>query len=301
MPLAGLICRTCLTVTGLSAKHWEGECDEPTIDPGLLQAALDRSKQRETRDCHPEGIWFSVTELLGGVREAFLRRHAKLYTDGQAFNSTAWGTAVGEEREAGLRSLGWKTQTHVAGRLFGVNVHGTIDAHKPDWSKIQDGKAKAQGSFYFQQGRGFLASQEDSAQLNCYRLLATQMGEPASEAELEVWYGAMLAARDYKTKKPLDSWMRARASRMSEAEIAQMKCGGSLTSVAENASILLAAETRVQAGEDWRVVARDVPDSCREMFGKQKCPDYCAALHVCFGELGKDVRLVGKPRVVMPE
>jgi hypothetical protein len=274
------------------------------MDPGLLQASLDRATEHQVRSKawrseHP-GIWFGASDLLGGVREAFLRRHAPMYPEAQSFNSTEWGTAIGGHREKGLKSLGWDIQTHVWGTLFGVNVHGYIDANRPDWSKIQDGKAKAQGSFFFQQGRGFLAGPEDSAQVNIYRMLAAQMGHPAESAALEIWYGAMVPAVDYKTKKPLDSWMRARGQRMEEAEIAGMKCGGSLTTVAENARILLAAETKMAAGADWREVAKDVPDSCREMYGKQKCPHYCGATLTCFAELGKDVRHIGRARVVLP-
>lgn len=308
MSIKGLICRSCLRVTPLDASHWDnGECAEPTIDPGILQAAVTRQIAREERikafrAAHPGEIWFEVSELLGGVRDVFLRRNMDYWPDAQSFNSTEFGDAVGARCEEGLRSLEWETQTQVQGKLFGVNVFGHIDAHKKDWSRIRDTKVKSQGSFFYQQGRGFMASNEDAAQVNAYRILATQMGLIGmGESSLEIWYGAMLAANDAKTKKPLDSWMKARAPLMSEEQIGALKSGGSMTTVRENAAILLSAQGRVDVGEDPRAVEGSVPMSCKEMFGKQKCSSYCNVVYNCYSLAGLDVRVTGKPKVRIPD
>jgi hypothetical protein len=125
------------------------------------------------------------------------------------------------------------------------------------------------------------------------------MGE-AANAELEIWYGSMLAAKDYKTKKALDSWIKARAQRMEEGEIGALKSAGSGTSVQENATKLMDAEVHLANGASIEVTAAMIPPSCETMFGKQKCSDYCSVARNCFEMRGLDIRTVGKPMVRLP-
>lgn len=307
MPIAGLVCRTCLTVTPPEASHWLiGGCQDPTMDPGLLQAALIRQREREEmtekfRAAHENGEpWFEVSEILGGVRDVFLRRHFALYPEAQYFNSMEVGSAVGLICEIGLRALGWETQSLVYGKLLGVNVFGYIDARTPDWTTIRDTKFKSQGAFFFQQGRGHLADELTAAQINCYRLLAMQMGAPADRAFLEVRYGSNPPAVDSRSKEKLDPWMWARAQYMDEEEIGRLFPGGSETSVAQNVGILVEAERRIADGESVENVAERVPMSCKSMFGKMKCGFYCGALYTCYGLAKEEVRKIGKPRVSLP-
>ncbi len=306
MPVAGLVCRTCLCVTPVSARHWMVECDDPTMDPGLLQAALGRQAQRdarmvEVRKSLGEGHWFEVSELLGGVRDVFLRRHFPYYPEAQSFNSMEIGDAVGARAEEGLAAAGWKVQVAVKGKLHGVNVFGFIDAVAPEWMVIRDTKFKGSGAWAFQKQRGIVAGEVDAAQVNSYRLLALQMGEPVPPSVgLEVWYGTNNAATD-REKKPLDSWFRARAPHMTEAQIGLMYVAGSGSSVKQNAAWLLEAEMRVAAGEPASEVADSIPTTCETMFGRQKCQSYCGPALTCAKLRGLPAGRVGKATVKLPE
>lgn len=314
MPLIGFVCPACLAVTDLSARHWESVCSLPGMDPGLLQASIVRGHSRKAgldatrKRLAADGITgpvFEVTEILGGVRQVFINRHIPYYADAQSYNIMEVGTAVGAHSEWGLVQMmeddgetpRWVRQTQVWGQINGVNLVGHIDMHRRDWTILRDTKFKSQGSYSY---TGLVASPEDSAQVTLYLDLAHQRGLVPSDVltELQVWYGCMLAARDYKTKERTIPWKKATAIGGLDARtIWGMRAAGSGTTVAENIEILTDAEARVAHGEDPIKVLEGIPTSCETRFNKTSCPDYCGQVWTCFHLRGVDVRRTGRPRV----
>jgi len=295
MPVAGLICRSCGVTTEVSGRHWAGECDDPTVHPGIVQAGIDDLSHAE--------LALTPTTVLGKVRDEFIKRTMPIWPTGQSLNATTVGQIVGRAIEAAMKPP-WRKQIKLRGEFWGEPFTGTADLALLDdgleMFSLWDDKFGSERAFLRQVGSGYLAKPEHRAQISMYlemepedRELAPLWVKLRDKAELRVWYGSMLPPQDYKTKKPQDSWLFARAPRMSVEEIAALRPIGGQTTTEENTHLLAPAFRRVKGGEDPRVVARDVPMECKTSFGGMGCQWYCASVLTCYAEAGIDVRTIG--------
>lgn len=317
MPIAGLICRSCLRVVEPNGLHWLNECEQPNVNPGIVQSGVDSESHLE--------LVLTPTTVLGKVRDQFLQRTFDYYPEAQGFNTREIGTAVAERMEKAIVKASngrWQRQVTFKGELWGEKFEGTCDllfeaGEEDDCpTHITDNKMKGEGAFGWARSRGFLASDEDSAQLSMLAELAAQNGvRGAREAVLNVWYNCNSAAQKYiyRNNKRItideaeDPGMRARARMMSLDEIAEMRPGGSKSTVLENVRLLAAAFGRVRAGEDPRAVQEDIGMLCDSSFGGKACKWYCDTNRVCFGLRGRALserNIIGvrlpEPRVNVP-
>lgn len=303
MPIAGLICRSCLRVVEASGKHWMSECEQPNINPGIVEAALQAESHLE--------LTLTPTTVLGGVREEFLKRVFDYHPEAQGLNAPVIGTSVGKTVEEALeRASSWKRQQRFTGELWEEYFKGTCDLLSADGLTIIDNKMKGEGAFGWARSRGFLASEEDSAQLSMLAELAEQSGiVGARDADLFVWYNCNSAAQKYiyRDNKRItideaeDPGMRARARKMTLEEIAEFRAGGSKSTVLENTKLLAAGFRRVIAGEDPMKVQEDIGMMCDSRFGGKACKWYCGPNRLCFGLRRRALSEKGIISVRVPE
>jgi len=303
--IKGLVCRSCWKLVPPSGRHWMSECSEPTIHPGLVQAALDS----EGNEFHKELI-LTPTTVLGKVRDEFIRRTLPYAPEAQGVNSLIVGTAVGERVEEGLVKGGWTRQVEVRGTLLGKKFKGRMDTvlFDPNGGVFAiENKFAGAGEFYYTRS-GHVAKVEVSAQVNMGVHLLSQMdervkidsdGRPAN-VEMQAWTGTIArAAFDKKSGQFVDPWIRQRVPPMNLQEIGAVRPGGAGNTVAEAVEWLDAAFTRVKEGEDPVEVLKSIPHSCETMYGGA-CRPYCGSNRTCLKLRGVALQDKGIVQVAIP-
>ena len=301
--IAGLVCRSCWRLVAANGEHWFSECDDPTVHPGIIEAALDDESHLD--------LTLTPSTVLGAVRFEFIRRTMKYWPEAQGFNSMQVGAAVGERIEKALLKRGFERQVAAEGTLFGEHFRSggsdlvLFSADRKQMHMIVSNKFGNEGTLYYARGRGVVAGNEDAAQVNMEAMLHAQMGrEGAMDAEMTVWRGTVASAvvtTGNKKKNEVvgnfrDEWVRQRAPRMTEEEIGALRPFGAGASVVQNVAWLAEGFKRVRGGEDARTILKTLGVieggalACETRFNDAACRAYCGGARTCLFHAGRSLR-----------
>ncbi len=259
----------------------KGACPDPPLPLYKIRGIL---RQHAEDKLHCDGK-ITITRTMGCPRQVILEDEFYHVIDPRSFVAAYEGTR--EHQDAAVNApLGFYAEVtfprpgQKPAMLFGVPISGTIDLLHADFSTIEEYKKHSEGAQWWvekSRAKGDI-NWELAAQVNMQRLIVLQM-TGHDVPNLIAWHIALTKAGGPPYA------IRVRLPRMTEDEIANLRCFGSRYTVAENVRFMKRYYEHKQAGVSPRDAARQVPRAGLDMFknrkGECKCDNYCAAKEVC--------------------